>query len=137
MKNNLIILLICIFVMVTNCSNNDDNNVPPELLSSWSLRQVSGGIGGIDESFEQDEIVWSFKNDETLEVENSVIDHPSGFPTGVYMYTVKTENGKYFFTKGETNYGEILLSDTELIIDGNVVCCDFTVLTFNPSSKSF
>ncbi|EZH72985.1 hypothetical protein ATO12_18380 [Aquimarina atlantica] len=105
----LTLILIVAFGISTSCHSDDDGPVEKEktINGVWNLKNVSGGLQGINLDYNKGEVLWTF-NETTgkLIVENNVITQGpknihSGLRSGTYNYEIKEEEGsKVLFVKG-------------------------------------
>ena len=119
MKKFIPFFIICITLLCFSCSNDDDSN-SISLHQTWTLRQVSGGLAGINDTFEQGIITWSFnETDGTVLVKNNNTDNTLTdiLETGTYPYSTSLENGAIKLTIDGSNYGYISLTENTLSID--------------------
>jgi hypothetical protein len=117
-KLSLLLLLGIIFF--TNCSNDDE---PTELESyngTWNIKNISGGIAGIEDEYETGIITWTFNN-QILTVENNAVQGYiySGFESGTYNYSTSEINGINYIIINNTIFGSYTLSLTSLTINQN------------------
>jgi hypothetical protein len=92
MKNLLLILLAAIGLI--SC-NSDDENTSETISGEWTLRSGNGTISGRVDTFDDGQITWTFSEDNTVDVVNTVTDPQllSGPATGIYSYTVNNNTG--------------------------------------------
>ncbi|WNH07570.1 hypothetical protein [Thalassobellus suaedae] len=118
-------ILIAFFTLITFTNCSIDGNETSEVITKtyWHLRNVSGGIAGVDNNFNLDEIIWSF-NELTgnLTVTNNNTDDTveDALESGNYSFSVTTDNTNKYLIINDNEYGGLLFSETELIIDQNI-----------------
>ncbi|WP_142783187.1 hypothetical protein [Changchengzhania lutea] len=122
MKRLFFITISCFFIL-TNCSLNDDSSTPPQQYDSlWHLTNVSGGISGVDEDYAVETIIWSF-DDATLKltVNNNNQDDSleDGLDSDTYDFSILETDGKSYLLIDGNELGELIFSQTGMIIDGN------------------
>lgn len=121
MKRNLIVMLF-FTIALTGCSlSNDDDVIKVEIL--WNLTNVRGGIDGVNNNFEINDIIWSFDQETaTLTVTNTNTDDSveDGLDSGSYSYSITNDGTHFFLLINDTEYGSFTTSETELIIDQNI-----------------
>lgn len=119
-----ILIAFCSLITFTNCSV--DNNEIPEVITKtyWHLRNVNGGVAGVDIDFNLDKIIWFF-NDQTgdLTVTNTNTEDTieDGLESGDYSFTVNTDDTDNYLLINGNEYGGLLITATELIIDQNIM----------------
>tara|TARA_R110002050_G_scaffold5292_1_gene23914 strand:- start:17832 stop:18272 length:441 start_codon:yes stop_codon:yes gene_type:complete len=120
-----ILIAFCSLITFTNCSiDNNTNDIPKVITKTyWHLKNVSGGIAGVDNNFNLDDIIWQF-NDLTgdLTVTNTNTDDTieDALESGDYSFSVTTDNTDNYLIIDDNEYGSYIISETELIIDQNV-----------------
>jgi hypothetical protein len=126
------LLIILSLVFFTNCNNDDDSNQTETLSGIWNLKNVSGGLQGINMDYNQGEVEWNFNLDtNTLTVENNIIttgpeDIYAGLDSGTYNFQVE-QNGETetLFINNSERGVIILLSSTNLKIDDGLAADGF------------
>jgi len=122
MKISIYILLL---ILATNCQNSDDTlNHTDILYGSWNLKNISGGITGINNDFESQLIFWSFNSDNsilTVTNNNSDTTINDGLETGTYKYLIQATNGQSFLFINDSEFGNITIFGNELIINQNII----------------
>ncbi|PKQ45114.1 hypothetical protein [Confluentibacter flavum] len=144
MKYYLIIACIS-FLTLTNCSLGDvDNSEPQVIRVLWHLKNVSGGVAGVDNDFNSGVIVWEFKDaTSTLTVSNNNSNAAieDGLNSGTYTYSIddnSTGNDDYI-SIGPNEFGSIAITSNgnQLIIDQNKTstgpAADGYIYTFDKS----
>ncbi|MET3733031.1 hypothetical protein [Moheibacter stercoris] len=108
MKTYTLILTILLSLFtILSCNNDDNPTQPPEphpIEGKWSLVFISGGLNP-SMNFNMEDIVWDFKNDETMNVELriGVEPHPADtfippFLGSDYTYNINTIEGEIVLT---------------------------------------
>jgi hypothetical protein len=117
------LLMILGIVLFTSCNsnNNDDLTESESIIGIWNVKNISGGIAGIEDEYETGIITWVF-NDQTLTVENNESQGNiySGFESGTYNYSATEINGINYIIIDNAEYGGYILSNNNLIINQNV-----------------
>lgn len=117
MKTQIIAVLIGIMTVTMSCSSDDDKNAQESsLIGEWHVVHLTGGIGGVDEYPERDEIVWIFTQDE-LTVIDAFLGSP-GDPV-TRSYEVVTVQGATYLTINGQDFGKFSLANDQLFIDTN------------------
>jgi len=125
----LTLLLVSSIILCTNCDDDNQSKQVETLNQTWDLKNVSGGIIGVDIEYETGTVIWEFDaENETLTVTSSLTnDGPQSFnlplQTGSYKYSLTESNGKTFIrienfgihTNGE--YGSYAMDNGILTID--------------------
>jgi hypothetical protein len=123
MKRYLIFALICV-VTLTNCSiSNNDSYSQQVYKPLWNLTNVSGGIAGVDNDFDLEDIVWSFNEaTSTLTVTNNNTDDSieDGLTSGNYDYSVIESGDNLYLVINSNEFGGLTISENLLVIDQNM-----------------
>jgi len=93
MKNLVLCLGLALSFITSSCSlDNSSSNGELQINSSWVLKNTSGGIAGINDNFNNGDVIWDFNGtNQTLKVTKKVNTTGSGIPAGTYMYSIKKE----------------------------------------------
>lgn len=117
MKPYASILILLIFTTFSSCNSDDDSN-STTISGKWNMTQISGGLIGIDNTFNKGEITWTF--DEVTQglmiVNNSTNDY-TVFDSGNYTYTIQNEEGYDSILINNINLGVIDISLSAIKID--------------------
>ena len=117
----LIILSILILTSVAGCHTNDDSITDSDLTGSWNLTHVSGGLAGIDKSFEPSLIVWTFdENTGMVTIVNNSEDGFSIFQSGSYPFLIEDAEDYKTITIDGMIFGSIEISKNQVKIDQRV-----------------
>ena len=127
MKYSLIIACISLFTL-TNCSLDSVNNDIPQVTKIiWNLKNVTGGIDGVDNDFATGKIVWEFKDaTSSLTVSNTNTDTSieDGLDSGNYTFSLTEIGSDTYLNINSNEVGKIIFTDS-----GNT-------LTINQNLKS-
>lgn len=96
---------------------------PDQLVGSWSLSNINGGLLGVDQDYVRNEIVWSFDAD-TLTIMDNTSDKNIGLQAGHYAYelTQSEANGAYFLSVDGGRLGFIsILHASSFSVDDRAV----------------
>lgn len=126
-----------ILVLAVSCSKSD--NAPDEQLpaiqSAWRLTNVSGGISGISDDFDDGSIDWTFATGGALTVWNTNTDDTKEdiLETGEYIYgfvpnTITPGSCAETIVIGGVNYGCVSISGNTMTLSQTE--SDGYVLTF-------
>ncbi len=129
-KEQFLVLAFGIFLL-QSCS--PDESIPIQdnlLLNTWHMQQISGGIAGINEQFDTDELTWTFLDNDSIEVQNNV--HPDSskylfclFDSGTYSYTFTDTSGVQSLVIDQYHFNISDLTDTLLDLDNGAVADGF------------
>ena len=121
-------LLLLSIVIISGCTLKSDSNndiiIPPSQ-RSWHLINVYGGIQGVNNNFDLEEIIWKFYEDSgtvTVTNNNTNDNLEDGLDSGNYSYQLITnDNVNYYITINGAEYGHFSFTDsnTKIIIDQN------------------
>lgn len=117
MRNFFLLIIICSLNLSSSCDNDDVNNSKTE---TWFLVNISGGFAGINNDIEKGTVIWTFNpQDSILKIENNN-DDVSGFDSGIYSYSILNANNKNYLVIEGNEFGGMITSGNELIIDQNI-----------------
>jgi hypothetical protein len=123
MRPNILIAFLS-FITLTNCSIGNNEDLPDQIITIyWHLTNVSGGVAGVDNDFDVNDIVWHFNNTTNkLTVNNTNTDDTieDGFDSGVYDFSVTTVGSDEFLIIDSNELGNVEATQTQLIIDQNI-----------------
>ncbi|MBD3583628.1 hypothetical protein [Flavobacterium selenitireducens] len=120
MKKLQLLSLALLLALSYSCKNDDEGDNNTTLEGTWKLRNVQGGFGGANETFEPGAITWTFDlSDSTVTVVNSQPESEYDFfETGVYDFSMVTTgqpgNCNTSATIAQTDFGCITLNGTTL-----------------------
>ena len=119
MKNLFLLFITYSFYITTSCTNNGNNDGQTE---TWNLTNISGGIAGVNNDFQQGTIIWILNpQSSTLTIENNNTDNNyDGFDSGIYAYNIQNISGKSFMIIEGIEFGGITILQNEIIIDQNL-----------------
>jgi hypothetical protein len=111
--------------LLTSCSINDNNNndLQPIVLSFWHLTNTTGGISGVDDSFELDTVVWFFDEiNGSLTVSNNNTEETKedALESGTYTFSIVPEGDKNFIIIDGIELGEITVNEPNFVINENI-----------------
>jgi len=122
MKSKILVLLIVGFGGVIASCNDDDSTQASTINGTWNLKNISGGIAGINDDYNQGIIKWIFNSQSlTLIVENNNSQNTiyDGFLSGIYNYSILESGGNSFLIVEDTEFGGYTLMENNLMIDQN------------------
>ena len=128
MKHYIYTFLLAILTLSScslNSDSNSDSNLPEIIAVEWHLTNVFGGLSGVDNNFELNEIVWEFDEEYgsltiTNTNENDTIE--DGFDSGIYSFSVTNQDLNQFLFINDTEFGNLIIdnSENEMVIDQNI-----------------
>ncbi|MEQ9265609.1 MAG: hypothetical protein RLN81_10335 [Balneolaceae bacterium] len=122
--------IFTILILVTNCSTGTDSNEDP-IAGDWNLKTITGGFGGVDNSFQNGEVLWTFNvDDSTLTVEVNIIsmvptERYYGLQAGTYSYELIEENEQTILHADGSRVGTLRFSENDLLIDEGIAVDGF------------
>lgn len=112
-----IILGATLLFSIIGCSSNaDDEVLNSGLDTTWKLSRISGGLAGVDVTYESGDIYWTFNSmNSTLTIENNItVPGPKmnygGLESGVYNYVLNT--GDSILHIENSKRGRVILTST-------------------------
>ena len=121
MKFKFLIVVFC--VSIWSCTVDNNNGSQTNYKVEWHLTAVSGGLSGVNETFNMGSVIWTF-NEFTgvLTVVNNNEDttKEDSYDSGSYPYSIENLNSKLFLSVDDIEIGEVTFpSQTQFIIDQN------------------
>lgn len=142
MKYYLVIACISFFTL-TNCSLDGVDNTQPQVIRIlWNLRNVSGGVSGVDNDFASGKIVWEFNEiTKKLTVSNTNTDTSieDGLDSGTYTYAITEVGSDDYLSIASNEVGKITITNSgnQLTINQNLkstgTTTDGYIYTFDKS----
>lgn len=127
MKSKILTLIVILsIVLFTNCSNDDDSNQTETINGIWNLKNVSGGLQGINIDYNEGDVKWDFNlENNTLVVENNILttgpeDIYAGLDSGTYTIKIEKNGETETLFVEDTKRGVLILLNTNLKIDDNL-----------------
>ncbi|RIA09714.1 hypothetical protein OE09_1560 [Flavobacteriaceae bacterium MAR_2010_72] len=113
------LVVVSVIVLITSC-NTDDRTNQETLTGIWNVRQISGGVAGINDEYEPGTITWSFNN-QILIVDNNENQGNtySGLESGTYNFSTIEIDGVNYIIINNAEYGSYTLSIDSLTINQN------------------
>lgn len=132
MKTRILTLILVFGVFLfTNCKSDDDIKVSDPLNGAWNLKNVSGGIMGLNIDYEKGEVIWNFDLQQNLlSVENNVTSPElkasyAGPATGTYNIEIIQNGELQTLFINDRERGVIILNNTILKIDDGIAADGF------------
>lgn len=127
--NNILIMklkifrsLIFIFIM-TSCSINNEDAIPQASRSEWHLRNVSGGLAGVNNDFDFNQVIWMFNEplSSLTVLNNNTNAIEDGLDSGTYAYSILDDVNNTFLIIDDHEFGGLTISNNILTIDQNLI----------------
>ena len=122
MKSKILVLLIVGFGEVIASCNYDDSTQVSTINGTWNLKNISGGLAGINDDYNQGIIKWIFNSQSlTLTVENNNSQNTiyDGFESGIYSYSILESGGNSYLIVEDTEFSGYTLTENNLMLDQN------------------
>lgn len=116
-------MLISGVVLFTNCKSKDDSIQIEDLNGIWNLKNVSGGLQGINIDYARGEVKWNFiLESNTLIVENNIVstgpaDIYAGLDSGTYTIEIEQDGETSTLFINDVKRGVIIFLNDNLILD--------------------
>ena len=131
MKTIVLFLSLLFVTSLTGCfSDHYDSNDNYGLEGPWNLTHISGGVSGMNISFEPGVILWTFDEDNKMvTIVNTSEDGYSAFESGTYSYSVERVGGNISITIDAMTFGSVEIFQNEVHLDQTMVDGIFLELT--------
>lgn len=119
------------FGLLTSCKNDDVSTHEETISGIWNLKNVSGGLQGINIDYNEGEVQWNFNpSNKTLIVENNIIttgpeDIYAGLDSGTYNYEIQQDAETQTLFINDVQRGIIILLNDNLKIDDGLATDGF------------
>ena len=115
MKAIVFILSLMFLTSLTSCDSHEGLSDEENLIGSWNLIHVSGGVDGRNLIFEPGLIIWTF-DDNTHEVTivNNSENGLSVFQSGIYSYSLGQVGNHKSITIDGVYFGQIEISSNQV-----------------------
>ncbi|WP_445954744.1 hypothetical protein [Yeosuana sp.] len=120
LKNIIYVVLMMTF---SSCSLNSDSNTPQVVRNEWHLRNVSGGLEGVNNDLGFNTVIWIFnESSSSLKIENNNTNASieDGLDSGTYSYSLDEDGNNIFLTIDDYEMGSLTISTNQLIINQNL-----------------
>jgi hypothetical protein len=117
------LLFLLVFIPLVFACSDDESNQTETLNGIWNLKNVSGGLAGINIDYNQGDVKWSFNlENNTLIVENNIIttgpeDIYAGLESGTYNIEITQSGEIQTLFINNTERGVLILLNDNLKID--------------------
>jgi len=122
LKSKILVLLVVGFCGVIASCNDDDLTQASTTNGTWNLKNISGGLSGINDDYDQGIIKWIFNSQTltlTVENNNSQNTNYDGFESGIYSYSILESGGNSYLIVEDIEFGGFALTENNLVIDQN------------------
>ena len=120
---NLKFLTAMIFiVIITSCSINNDDDKPQVVRSEWHLKNVSGGLAGVNNDFDFNQVIWVFNElqGSLTVLNNNTNAVEDGLDSGTYNYSLLDDGTTTFLIIDDNEFGGLIILNNNLTIDQNL-----------------
>lgn len=113
---------IILIVISTSCSINNENNKPQVVRSEWHLKNVSGGLEGVNNDFVLNQIIWIFNESQSslTVLNNNTNAVEDGLDSGTYTYALLNDSNNTFLIIDDNEFGGLTILNDILTIDQNI-----------------
>ncbi|WP_299434803.1 hypothetical protein [uncultured Maribacter sp.] len=121
-----IFFILTSMILFNSCEKDKDENTMDSISGIWYLKNVNGGLAGIDLDYTRDQVKWTFDHSKLkLNVENNIMttgpeDIYAGLDTGVYNYEVREDKQIKTLYVENNKKGVIIIVNDNLKLDDNV-----------------
>ena len=123
---SLIIALSFSLGFLASCKKNCECILPNQIEGTWHMSRVSGGLAGIDFTYNSGEVMWVFKENSDLLFVTNAIDtndikyNYAKLASGQYSYSTQSANGQNILFLDGMELGIYTISNNKLFIDDGV-----------------
>ena len=113
---------LILFVIITSCSINNDDDKPQVVRSEWHLKNVSGGLAGVNNDFHFNQVIWVFNElqGSLTVLNNNTNAVEDGLDSGTYTYSILDDGTTTFLIIDENEFGGLIILNNNLTIDQNL-----------------
>ena len=113
---------LILFVIITSCSINNDDDKPQVVRSEWHLKNVSGGLAGVNNDFDFKQVIWVFNElqGSLTVLNNNTNDVEDGLDSGTYNYSLLDDGNNTFLIIDDNEFGGLIILNNNLTIDQNL-----------------
>ncbi len=127
-----IVLLLLVWNLSISCNSDEESNTA-DSSSSWTLVNLSGGLMGVNQNYEEGEVVWVFDaSTQTLDIQHNYTpteDEIIPFPVeDSYAYEFIEQEGQIYLVVEQWNLGIISQSAGQITLDNNVAADGFAYI---------
>jgi hypothetical protein len=123
MKTRIIYCFAILFCLTTYFSCSSDTIQTLVIDGTWDLRNVSGGLNGINDDYPKGIIKWVFNSPSKffMTIENNNFQNPNynGLDSGIYKYSVLELNNNFYLIIDGSEFGGFVFTEGDLIINQN------------------
>ncbi len=127
------VILFMALGFLVGCGNTDDDDSSQNdaINGVWHLKNISGGLLGVDIDYNKGEVKWTFnEGNKTLVIENNIMttgpeDIHVGLDSGTYTYKVELEGDTKILFINEAQSGRLSIISGILKIDDNIAADGF------------
>ena len=111
-----------LIVIITSCSINNEDDKIQVLRSEWHLKNVSGGLEGVNNDFVLNQVIWMFNEPQSslTVLNNNTNAVEDGLDSGTYTYDLLDDGKNIFLIIDDNEYGGLTISNNILTIDQNL-----------------
>ncbi len=132
MKSRILLFVVLVSLIgVSSCKKNDPGTSPNTYYGAWQLKNVSGGLMGINLNYTTGEVIWSFdENTSKLTVINNIISTGSKsifarLATGTYTFSISKNGKRKNLFVDNVDFGTIHVNNGVLLLDEGVAADGF------------
>ena len=109
-------------VIITSCSINNDDDKPQVVRSEWHLKNVSGGLAGVNNDFDFNQVIWMFNElqGSLTVLNNNTNAVEDGLDSGTYNYSLLDDGTTTFLIIDDNEFGGLIILNNNLTIDQNL-----------------
>lgn len=126
MKSPFLVFILLVSINFFGCTKKCECIIDNPIEGTWHMSRVSGGLAGIDLTYNSGEVVWDFKeNSSILLVTNTLDTNDVKFAyaklaTGQYSYATQSANGQNTLFVDGNAIGVYSIAQDKLLLDDGV-----------------
>ena len=131
MKRSVFYLLFISCVVLFSSCNNNEITLLETINGTWHMKNVQGGLSGIDLDYNPEEVKWTFNlQNNILEVENNITTNGphsiyAGLESGTYNFEIQQNWQEQTLYVNNNKQGVLILIGNNLKIDDDIAADGF------------
>lgn len=108
--------MLFLLALLVGCTEEEEPTIDEQILGTWNLIQVTGGIAGLDCMFEEEAVTWTFaSNSIEIKADNLSISLCPIIDNQDHTYTILFQEDVPFLLRDNEEFGQVTI--TESVVD--------------------